>query len=79
MEKLQEKFDFLLETSLFKIQECCHEGCQAMVCFSDKEYKAKGCEEIFICISCKKTFCEQHILTKHLRKWLDGLCEKCKI
>ena len=77
MERLQEKYDFLLATSLFKIQECCHENCLAMVCFSDKEYRSKGCEEIFTCVKCKKTFCDNHIQAKHVRKWLDGLCENC--
>ncbi len=49
-----------------------------MVCFSDKEYKSKDCEEIFTCVKCNKTFCDQHMPIKHLRKWLDGICEKCK-
>ena len=78
MERLQEKYHFLLAVSLFKIRECCYDNCKAMACFSDKEYKAKECEEIFTCIKCKKTYCDQHMPTKHLRKWLDGICEKCK-
>ena len=46
----------MLATSSFKINECCYDKCSAMVCFSDKKYKAKGCEEVFTCIKCNKTF-----------------------
>lgn len=76
--KLQEKYNFLLETSMFKIEECSYESCSAMACSSDKEYKGKNCEEIFTCIKCKKTFCDKHIKTKQAtRRWLDGICQNC--
>ena len=77
--RLQEKYEFLLATSGFKVEECMDKNCSAIVCFSDKEYKSKDCEEIFTCIKCKKTFCDNHIKIKqyHSRKWHDGLCNSC--
>ena len=77
--RVQEKYDFLLATCLFKIEECMFDNCSAMVCSSDKEYKGKNCEEIFTCVKCKKTFCDVHIKNKQYRsrKWHDGLCNSC--
>jgi len=76
--RLQEKYDFLLEVSRFKIEECCFENCYALVCSSDKEYVGRNCEEIFTCVKCRKTFCDKHIKNKNVtRKWLDGICNRC--
>ena len=75
--RLQEKYDFLLATSLFKIEKCSYEKCLAMACSSDKEYKTKRCQEILTCEKCKKTFCNKHVAKKIEDEWMMGICHAC--